>query len=116
MSAIDDYLAALPDAERDALAGVRARVVAAAPDAEEGESYGIPAFRWAGKPLLGLSASKTHLSVHPFSPAVIDGVRDQLDGFSLSKGTIRFSPAQPLPEGIVEELVARRKREIRPSG
>lgn len=116
MPSMDEYLAGLPGAQRDALARVRAAVAAAAPEAQEGESYGIPAFRWAGKPLLGLSASKAHLSVHPFSPAVVDGVRDRLGGFKLSKGTIRFSAEQPLPDGVVEELVALRMREISPPG
>lgn len=111
---MDEYLAALGPAERDALAHVRAAVKAAAPDAEEGESYGMPAFKVAGKPLLGFTASTAHLSVHPFSPEVVDAVRDRLDGFSLSKGTIRFSASQPLPDGVIEELVALRMREISP--
>jgi uncharacterized protein YdhG (YjbR/CyaY superfamily) len=114
MPTMEEYLSALPDPQRDALARVRRAVAAAAPDAEEGESYGIPAFRWAGKPLLGLSASKAHLSVHPFSPAVVDAVRDRLAGLSVSRGTIRFSAEQPLPDGVVEELVALRMREISP--
>lgn len=54
--------------------------------------------------------------MHPFSPAVVDAVRDRLDGYTLSKGTIRFSPEQPLPDGVVEELVALRRREISPPG
>lgn len=110
---MDAYLAGLPEDQRAALARVRAAAAAAAPDAEEGESYGMPAFRLDGKPLLGLTASAKHLSVHPFSPAVVDAVRGRLDGFSLSKGTIRFTPDRPLPDGVVEELVALRAAEIR---
>ena len=45
-----------------------------------------------GKPLLGFSAAKAHLSIFPFSPAAIDAVKDRLEGFDLAKGTIRFSP------------------------
>lgn len=114
MARMDDYLAALPADQRETLQRVRETVAAAAPEAEEGESYGMPAFRYGGKPLLGLTASAKHLSVHPFSPAVVDAVRDRLEEFSLSKGTIRFTPAQPLPADVVEELVALRLREITP--
>lgn len=113
---MDEYLAQLAAPERDALGLVRAAVGAAAPGAEEGESYGMPAFRYAGKPLLGFTASKAHLSVHPFSPDVVDAVRGRLDGFSVSKGTIRFSASQPLPDGVIEELVTLRMREISPQG
>lgn len=65
------------------------------PDAVDGVSYGIPVLKVGGSPLIGVTASAKHLSVFPFSPAVIDTVRTKLDGFSLSKGTIRFTPDHP---------------------
>jgi uncharacterized protein YdhG (YjbR/CyaY superfamily) len=108
VSEIDDYLANLTEDQRAALERVRAIVAHAAPDAEEGKSYGMPAFRHGGRPLLGFQAAKHHLSVHPFSPEVIDQVRDRLEGFDVSKGTIRFTPEHPLPEDVIHELVALR--------
>lgn len=112
MTAVGDYLAELPAPERRALTRVRKIVQRVAPGSEEGTSYGMPAFRWDGKPLLGIQARAKHLAVYPFSPAVIDAVRDRLEGFSLSKGTIRFTPEQELPEDVLEEIVTRRMREI----
>jgi uncharacterized protein YdhG (YjbR/CyaY superfamily) len=58
MSAMDDYLDGLPPAQKDALARVRAVVEDVAPEAEEGKSYGMPAFRYAGRPLLECGLSK----------------------------------------------------------
>jgi uncharacterized protein YdhG (YjbR/CyaY superfamily) len=113
MSEIDDYLAALPEDQRAALEHVRSIVAQAAPDAEEGKSYGIPAFRYRGKPLIGFHAARQHLSVHPFSPEVIDAVRDRLEGFDLAKGTIRFSPEHPLPDDVIQALVEHRLAELR---
>jgi len=112
MSAMDDYLDDLPPAERAALERVRAVVGGLVPDAEEGRSYGVPAFIYAGRPLLGFSAAKKHLSIFPFSPAAIDAVRQRLDGFDLAKGTIRFSPDRPVPEDVLADLVRTRKQEI----
>ena len=112
MSTMDDYLDDLPPAERAALERVRAVVGGLAPDAEEGTSYGVPAFIHAGRPLLGFSAAKKHLSIFPFSPAAIDAVRQRLDGFDLAKGTIRFSPDRPVPEDVLADLVRTRKQEI----
>ncbi len=60
-----------------------------APETEEGRSYGVPAFRYHGKPLLGLAATKQHLTLYPFSPAVVDSVKDRLADFKLSKGAVR---------------------------
>jgi uncharacterized protein YdhG (YjbR/CyaY superfamily) len=112
MSAMDDYLDGLPPAHKAALARVRAVVEEVAPEAEEGVSYGMPAFLLAGRPLLGFGAAKKHLSVFPFSPAAIEAVKDRLEGFNLSKGTIRFSPSTPVPEDVLADLVQARKQEI----
>jgi uncharacterized protein YdhG (YjbR/CyaY superfamily) len=112
MSAMDDYLDGLPPAQKDALARVRAVVEDVAPEAEEGKSYGVPAFLYAGRPLLGFSAAKAHLSVFPFSPEAVESVKDRLEGFDLSKGTIRFTPDSPLPEDVLADVVRARKEEI----
>jgi uncharacterized protein YdhG (YjbR/CyaY superfamily) len=112
VSSIDDYLDGLPPAEKAALERVRAVVVREAPEAEEGRSYGMPAFIHAGRPLLGFRAAKNHLSVFPFSPAAIEAVKDRLGGFDVAKGTVRFTPDNPVPEEVLADLVRERQREI----
>jgi len=57
-------------------------------------------------------AAAKHLSVFPFSPAVIDAVASRLEGYSLSKGTIRFTPDHPLPDDVLEDIVRLRRAEI----
>ena len=109
---MDDYLHGLPPAQKAALERVRTVVGGLAPDAEEGASYGVPAFIYAGRPLLGFSAAKKHLSIFPFSPAAIDAVRERLDGFDVAKGTIRFSPDSPVPADVLADLIRARKQEI----
>jgi uncharacterized protein YdhG (YjbR/CyaY superfamily) len=112
MSAMDDYLDGLPSDQRDALGRVRAVVGRVVPEAEEGTSYGMPAFLYSGRPLLGFRATKGHLSVFPFSPEVVDGVKGRLEGFDLSKGTIRFSPDRPVPEDVLVDVLRARRQEI----
>jgi uncharacterized protein YdhG (YjbR/CyaY superfamily) len=114
MAAMDDYLDGLPAAQREALGRVRATVARVALDAVEGTSYGVPAFLLGGRPLLGFRASARHLSLYPFSPAAIDAVRDRLDGFDVAKGTVRFTPGAPVPDDVLEDLVAARRRELAP--
>src|ERR1700754_3721683 len=115
MPDMDAYHRGLPAESRAALERVRAVVGAVAPDAEEGTSYGMQAFRYAARPLLGFRASKRHLSLFPFSPAAIEAVADRLDGFDLAKGTIRFTPEHPIPEDVLADLVRARQAEIRQS-
>ena len=68
--------------------------------------------RLDGRPLLGITAAAKHLSVFPFSPAVVEAVAADLDGFSLSKGTIRFTPERPVPDEVLERIVALRVAEL----
>jgi uncharacterized protein YdhG (YjbR/CyaY superfamily) len=112
MAAVDDYFAGLAAPARAAFERVRAVAEESAPDAEQGVSYGMAALRLRGKPLLGFKAAKDHLAVFPFSPAAVDAVRDRLTGFSLSKGTIRFTADTPLPDDVVRDLVRHRMGEI----
>ncbi len=72
----------------------------------------MAALRYRGKPLLGFLAAKQHLSIFPFSTEVVDGVRDRLLGFDLSKGTIRFTVESPVPDDVLRDIVRLRAQEI----
>ena len=112
MSSFDEYLATVPEPQKAQLERIRHLVRRAVPDAEESKSYGMPAFKYKKRPLLGFSASKKHLSVFPFSPAAIDAARGALAGFDVSKGTVRFTPDKPIPESALDQLLRHRLREI----
>lgn len=112
MGSIDDSLAALPEPDRACLQRVVEIARGLVPEAVDGVSYGMPALKLDGKPLIGFVAAAKHLSIFPFSPEVVDAVANRLDGFSLSKGTIRFTPGHPLPDDVVEEIVRLRRAEI----
>jgi uncharacterized protein YdhG (YjbR/CyaY superfamily) len=109
---IDAILSALRDDQRAALQHVRATIAHTVPSAEEGFSYGIPAYRYRGRPLAAYAAAKGHCSYFPMSPAVIDAHREALAGFELAKGTIRFQPGRPIPTEVLEALVRTRQAEI----
>jgi uncharacterized protein YdhG (YjbR/CyaY superfamily) len=110
--AVDDYLAALDDVTRAAFEHIRDIALELAPEAGQAVSYGVAALTYEKKPLLGFLVSKQHLSLFPFSPQAVDAVRDRLEGFVPSKGTIRFTAARPIPDAVVRDLVAHRIAEI----
>lgn len=112
VTVLDEYLSTLDEPTRVAFERVRNVALEAVPDAEEGKSYGMAALKHRGKPFLGFLATKKHLSVFPFSSDVIDAVRDRLTGFDVSKGTIRFTVDNPLPEDVVRDIVNLRAEEI----
>lgn len=112
MSELSDYLADLPEPERTVITAVYARARALAPESVEGVSYGMPALRYRGKALLSVMNAKGHIGLYPFSPAALDTVREDLAGFSLAKGTLRFTAEQPIPIDILDRLIAARMAEI----
>jgi uncharacterized protein YdhG (YjbR/CyaY superfamily) len=112
---VDDYLEGLEPQRRAALDRVRAVVTDVVPDVEEALSYGMPSFKYRKRPLLGFTSRRDHFSLHPFSPAVIESLHDQLAGWDLSRGTIRFTVKDPIPEATLREIISRRADEIRGS-
>jgi uncharacterized protein YdhG (YjbR/CyaY superfamily) len=112
MGPVDDLIASVDEPQRAALQRVLDIAVQLAPEAEQGTSYGMPALRLRGKPLLGFNVASAHLAVYPFSPAAVDAAREFLTGGDVSKGTVRFTPAAPLPDEAVRALVAARRDEI----
>ena len=102
---IDAYLAALKPDQRTALAKLRKTIRAAVPKAEEGISYGLPAFRLDGRWIVWFGAAARHCALYGL--VAVD--KDDLSGYDLSgKGTIRFQPDHPLPAALIRKLVKAR--------
>ena len=111
---VDAYLAGVPEQARDALQTLRETIRSAAPGAEEGFSYGVPAFRLGGRPLVCFAAFKSHCGFYPMSPQVLGSFAAELSGYDTAKGTIRFDPKKPLPADLVRRIVRARVEELEP--
>jgi uncharacterized protein YdhG (YjbR/CyaY superfamily) len=112
MGDMTDYIAGLDEPDRSVIADVHRTALAIVPDAVEGMSYGMPALRYRDRPLLSVMQAKGHIGLYPYSPAVIEAVAAELEGYSRSKGTIRFTADHRLPDGLVDRIVALRRDEI----
>ena len=105
---IDEYLAALSDEKRAALAKLRKTIRAAAPGAEECISYQLAAFRLDGRVLVAFGATANHCAFYLLSSSTVEAHQDELEGYDTSKGTIRFQADNPLPATLVRKLVKAR--------
>jgi uncharacterized protein YdhG (YjbR/CyaY superfamily) len=106
-TSIDDYLSRLTSEKRAALQKLRRAIKAAAPSSEECISYQVPAFRLDGKVLVWFGAATNHCSFFPGAAPIAEHAAE-LEGYSTSKGTIRFDPSKPLPATLVRKLVKTR--------
>jgi len=109
---VDAILAALSAEQRAVMQRLRATIAAAAPEAEDAISYGAPAFRYHGRPLVAYAAYKAHCSFFPMSPELIERHEAELAAFVTAKGTIQFTPERPLPRDLVERMVRERMAQI----
>jgi uncharacterized protein YdhG (YjbR/CyaY superfamily) len=109
---LTDYIASLDEPAGSVVAAWRSRALDLVSEAEEGRSYGMPALRYRGRPLVSVVATKNGYSVFPFSAEVVERVMLQLDGFSSTKGGIRFTDDLPLPDAAFTALVVSRRDEI----
>jgi uncharacterized protein YdhG (YjbR/CyaY superfamily) len=106
---VTDYIAGLEEPARGVLERYRARAVAVVPEAEEGASYGMPALRYRGRPLVSVVTTKQGYSVFPFSPAVVESVVAEVDGSRVDQGRHQVHrPAQAARQGVRRAGEARR--------
>jgi len=104
---VDEYLARVPEPARGTFIKLRAAIRSAVPaEAVETISYGIPAVKH-NRVLVWFAAFSNHCSLFP-TASVIEEFKDELKGFSTSKGTIQFPTDKPLPIALVKKLVKAR--------
>jgi uncharacterized protein YdhG (YjbR/CyaY superfamily) len=102
-----EYLAGVPKPARDPLKKMRAAIRSSVPpETTEIISYQIPAFRHKIV-LVWYAAFSNHCSLFP-TASVIEKFKDELKGFSTTKGTIHFPTDKPVPLALIKKLVKAR--------
>jgi uncharacterized protein YdhG (YjbR/CyaY superfamily) len=105
------YFTSLAEEQRSPLQKLRETIAAAAPEAEEGITYGMPGFLLGGRGFVSYAAFDDHYSFFPMSSNAIDAHREELGPRVTGKGTIRFEYGERLPAGLVKKVVRTRLAE-----
>jgi uncharacterized protein YdhG (YjbR/CyaY superfamily) len=106
---IDEYIATFPDDVQALLQAVRATIHAAAPDAVERISYGMPAFAQEGN-LVYFAALKNHIGLYPTSSGIA-AFQQEISAYESSKGAVKFPKDQQLPLELITKIVQLRVTE-----
>jgi uncharacterized protein YdhG (YjbR/CyaY superfamily) len=103
-NAVDEYIAAQPEALRPKLEQVRAAFTRAVPEAVEGIGYGMPGYKLNGKPLLYFAGFKEHYSLFAASGTFFASLEQELKGYKQRKGTIHFPLDEPVPVRLISRI------------
>jgi uncharacterized protein YdhG (YjbR/CyaY superfamily) len=112
---VNAYISALPADQRDALTTLRARLAVLLPDHTEVMSYAMPGFRQPGpkgKMVVGYAAFAKHLGLYPHSGNILPQLMAETIGFKTSKSGILFTPDHPLPNDLIQRILALRQAEL----
>ena len=101
------YLAA-PKEHRKTMLELRAKILKAAPNAEEVVSYGMPAFKVNGEVVAGIMAAKAHVGYYPFSGSTLAGFKRELARYRTTKSAIHVPVGEPLSQALVSKLIRAR--------
>lgn len=109
---VDEYIASRPEAVRGVLERVRSTIRKAVPGAEEVISYQIPAYKLEGALVIYFAGWKQHYSLYPAIGGVVPAFADELAGYEVSKGTIRFPLSQPVPVKLIARIAKFRAKAV----
>ncbi|HKR84513.1 MAG TPA: DUF1801 domain-containing protein, partial [Terriglobales bacterium] len=108
---VEAYLAAVPEPGRSTLRNLRAVIRSVIPaEAIELISYGMPAFK-NKKFIVWYAAFSDHCSLFP-TPSVMDRFKKELEGYTVSKGTIQFALDKPMPAALLKNIVKARLEDL----
>lgn len=106
---VDAYIASFPENTQVQLNRMRTIIHRAAPLAEEVISYKMPAYKYRGI-LVYFAGYEKHIGFYPTGSS-IEHFKNEFTGFKFSKGAVQFPIDTPLPENLIERIVAFRVKE-----
>lgn len=107
---VDEYISSFPDETRILLTQVRHTILSNAPDAAESISYGMPAYKLKGKPLVYFAGYANHIGLYA-TPSGHAEFAAELSKYKQGKGSVQFPIDQPMPLDLIERIVRYRVKE-----
>ena len=110
METVASYFAKFPEVSQKRMQQIRMLILEKAPEAQESISYGMPAYKTNGKPLIYFAAFKNHIGLYA-TPSGHTHFADALSQYKQGKGSVQFPNEQPLPLDLIAEIIAFRVEE-----
>jgi uncharacterized protein YdhG (YjbR/CyaY superfamily) len=113
-SSIEDYLASLETTKAGTLRSVIDLILQSFPELEATISWNVPQLHRTGQYVFGVSASKSHLALAPWSSGVIEDFRARLEGegYVVGKNLFQIPIDWEVDSELVSDLVRARLVEL----
>lgn len=106
---IAEYIDAAPKETQKKLREMLACIRKAAPGAEEGLKWGMPAFSYR-RILVTFKAFKHHIGFYP-TPSAVNAFAKELSKFKTAIASIQFPLDKPMPLALIRKITAFRVKE-----
>lgn len=106
---ITEYIDSAPKETQKKLREMLACIRKAAPGAEEGLKWGMPAFSYR-RILVTFKAFKHHIGFYP-TPSAVKAFAKELSKFKTASASIQFPLDKPLPLALIRKITAFRVQE-----
>lgn len=107
---IEDYISSFPAETGKILRKVYTTIKKAAPESAESISYGMPAFRTNGRPLVYFAGFKNHIGFYA-TPTGHAEFEQELSKYKRGKGSVQFPIDKPIPFDLIGRIVEFRVKE-----
>ncbi len=104
ITTFEAYRAGFPKETREKLDIMRKLIQLHAPEALESISYGMPAYKIKGKPLVYFGAFAKHIGFYA-TPTGHQEFKERLAEYKHGKGSVQFPLNEPLPEELIAEII-----------
>jgi uncharacterized protein YdhG (YjbR/CyaY superfamily) len=109
---VAEYIDQFEKDTRERLQEIRTVILETAPDAAESISYGMPAYKINGKPLVYFAGYKSHIGFYA-TPNGHKAFEKELSSYKQGKGSVQFPLSEALPLKLIREIVLFRLAENR---
>lgn len=110
MENVNEYISSLPVEIQKIAQEIRSIIKNEAPDCDESISYGMPAYKTFGRPLVYFAAFKNHIGLYA-TPSGHAQFSAALSKYKQGKGSVQFPLDAAIPYDLIQQIVAFRVKE-----
>lgn len=110
MNEVDKYITAFSPDIQEILIKIRTIIKDTVGNIEENISYGMPAYKINGKPLVYFACFKNHIGFYA-TPTGHEQFSSELSTYKHGKGSVQFHLNEPVPFDLIKRIVEFRVHE-----